>query len=199
VSSDPLKGNLRRIFAEDRAPERLADEVRNRLRREVDAIGVAPLWVPPEAPVRVTVSAEEGASRVASLWIVPAGIAAAMAFVWLATSVFERPGPLGPKTAVEAQWVSAGRATHRHCVAMGGAHQSASLPKSGSEAQAAMSAELRVKVLAPDLSKYGFSFQSADRCGFNGASGAHIVYERRDDGKLLSIFTLANVEAIAPT
>lgn len=75
-----------------------------------------------------------------------------------------------------------------------GEHQAAELPDSLDGLAVALSARLdgRLAVLAPDLSGYGFTFDSANLCRLDGESGplaAHVVYVNTSYGTRFSIFS----------
>jgi len=51
--------------------------------------------------------------------------------------------------------------------------------------------ELGHAVLAPNLESSGYRFHSADTCGFGDHPGAHLIYQRISDGRLISVFSVA--------
>ncbi len=201
VSNDPLKERLRVAFEKECASSGLAGEIQARLRQEsADLQSAGP------GAAGLEGSGSDGGSlsgrgKTAGFqkWVVPLGMAAAIAFVLLGSTLFEKAELLGPKNAFEAKFVSASRAQHLACTQMGLKHHMAGLPRNAAGSGTRLSTDLSLKVMAPDLSKQGFNFQSADRCGLNGVAGAHLVYERISDGRLLSIFTISKVFGIKPT
>ncbi len=178
-----LKQSLNRVFADEGAPVALRERVRNAIRSDREA---APVTIPIQRRYR---------------WVVPLGMAAAVAFVSLIYPiVFDQPRNSGGGGSglVDARWASAVVSRHDGCVAMGRAHHRATLSQDVRQIRAALSKELRLDVLAPDLADAGFRLHSADACGIGRIPGAHIVYERISDGLLFSLFSVQRAGRLAP-
>lgn len=173
-----LKRSLTRVFSGERASDRLRERVR-------DAI------------------ADESSRRVRRFpqprrWVVPLGMAAAIAFVWLGYPFVADRGTTPsatPEPALEARLVSSVVDRHFGCIKLGPAHHRASLPRDVHRIAEVLGRELGFPVCAPDLSKAGFRLHSADSCGADGLPGGHVVYERIADGVLLSVFSLRRTDA----
>lgn len=175
-----LKDALSRSFEQQRLPEGLADRVRARVRREADQ----------------TVGGIGGIHK----WVVPLGMAAAIVFVWQASLLFDGGSAEtgGPRSDVEARFVSAVLTRHRNCTRLGPAHSRAGLTLDAEIVGRVFSQELGVRVLVPDLSSFGYRLQSADTCGMGKRPGAHIVYEHETGEDVLSVFTLERRDGFQP-
>ncbi len=177
-----MKATLARMFAQERSPALLADRVRGRLREHADG-----------SVVRF---------RLLQRWVVPFGIAAAVAVVWFA-SMLTTGGKAGyvsgPKSTVEAQWVNTARMQHQGCTKMGPKHHNRDLPIDSAGIERVLGEKFGFPVLAPDLSSAGFVLLGADTCGLNGIPGAHVIYRHGKDGWFLSVFSLAGLSPIKPT
>ncbi|MEE9294856.1 MAG: hypothetical protein V3W34_07855 [Phycisphaerae bacterium] len=175
-----FKRSLARIYAQ----EQVSPELRQRVRA---AIGAA---ARPPAP------------RILRLrrWTVPLGIAAAVAFVWVASQFVPRSdGQRGAPSAapVQARYVGAVRQRHNRCTKMGPTHHRQSLSRDLGMISAVLGRELGFQVAAPDLTKKGFELQSADNCGFAGIPAAHLVYHRPSDGLNISLFSTRRLNDLA--
>ena len=176
-----LKEALARGFDQQQIPQGLADRVRAGIRREADqpAGGVGRLHK----------------------WVVPLGMAAAIVFVWQASLWFDAPGleTGGLGSDVEARFVSDARTRHRDCTRLGVEHHRPGLALNPETLRRVFSKELGLRVLAPDLSSFGYRLQSADTCGMGKSPGAHVVYEHETGGDIISVFTLERREGFMPT
>jgi anti-sigma factor RsiW len=84
---------------------------------------------------------------------------------------------------------------HFRCLARGPDHQSPLLPNRLSEVEPALRSRLgdHVAVLAPDLSKYGYQFESVNLCSVtqgDASVGGHLVYVSADHSRRLSFFSV---------
>ncbi len=178
-----LKSQLNQVFVEERAP--------SGLRFRVHAELMAAARDEARRPSRV------------QRWVIPLGVAAAVAFVALASILFDRSASElsgGPKNAVEARFVKAVRKQHDGCTRMVAARPDEGLSIDEKEVREKLSKELRLPVLAPDLADRGFVMVGADLCGLNGMPGAHVIYrESGGEGRLLSVFTVRPVTSLKPT
>lgn len=171
-----LKQSVRRVVSGASAPAGLSDRIRSALGEE-------------------SRRGESGGARTSSppRWIVPLAMAAAIGFVWLVSPlIFEDSTTgIGEVRPVEARWVSALRNRHHGCCGMGDAHHRKAMSRDLTSVKAVLGKELGHAVLAPNLEAAGYRFHSADTCGFAGRPGAHLIYERISDGRLISVFSVA--------
>ncbi len=170
-----LKRSLTRMFEAETAPESLRAAVHDSVRAGGN------LRMAPTGGVR--------------RWVVPLGMAAAVAFVWLVAPLLFDRAP-DSTAVVQARWVSSVAERHGGCTLRGAAHHRANLPRDAGSVRVTLGAELRLDVLVPDLVADGFRFHSADACGIGDARGAHIVYQRISDGRFLSIFTVPRMDGL---
>lgn len=176
-----MKNALHRVFGSERVPAELVDRVRAR----VGALSAKSATLPTRF----------------QKWVVPLGMAAAVVFVWQAGVWFDlsEVSPNGSHSASEARWIQAVRFQHQGCIKLGSKHHRAALPRGVKLIGAVLREELGLEVLAPDWTSLGYRLHSADTCGVNNIPGAHLVYERMSDGRLLSIFSVKRLEAFAPS
>lgn len=126
----------------------------------------------------------------------PLGMAAALfivAGIWWSWPEFTpRQGSI---TVVTGQTVTDIRQQHDRCLyGRGLAHHASDLPRSLVGIRQILSKELKLKVLAPDLSNYGYQLVGADRCGIVGRPGAHVMYRTSDGDSTLSLFSVAHLD-----
>jgi anti-sigma factor RsiW len=82
------------------------------------------------------------------------------------------------------------REQHRLCAPLGKEHNDPSLPRDPEGIRRALGTTLHLRVLAPDLTAFGYELIGADRCGLRGRVAAHILYQSRSRRSVLSIFTV---------
>lgn len=125
----------------------------------------------------------------------PLGVAAAILVSVTVWQIWPAPAPqTRPVTVVPGQIVRDVRTQHQRCLTnRGSLHHAADLPRTPSEIERILSEELKLKVLAPNLTAHGFELIGADRCGILGRSGAHLLYRSVAGPKALSIFTIAHL------
>ncbi len=97
-------------------------------------------------------------------------------------------------------------ATHRNCDARCnvGKHQHDELPDrlEGLSSEMAIALDGRVSMIAPDLSGYGYEFDSANFCSpiaGKAGNGGHIMYVKHENGTRLSLFCMARWSSIEDT
>jgi anti-sigma factor RsiW len=155
------------------------------------------------ARVRGAIEAESQAAPVAaarpSRWTTPLAMAAALAFLWLGSVIVEsRRAPEGSShVEAAARWVSDVQQMHAKCIKAGPMHHDDRFSLDLDRLSKQISDVLGLHVVVPDLSAYGFRLQSADTCGIGPVPGAHLIYEHRGDGALLSLFTVARQAGLA--
>ncbi|MGB0716624.1 MAG: anti-sigma factor family protein [Phycisphaerae bacterium] len=81
---------------------------------------------------------------------------------------------------------------HRTCSMLGDVPSS--FPSDREEAACCMRRKLNLRVVAPDLSKYGYEFVGADTCGLAQRDGAHLVYRHTGRPSRLSLFFVERFE-----
>lgn len=86
-------------------------------------------------------------------------------------------------------------AVHEGCCAAGDVHHNRQLPRSLPEVARAISTHFndRIVAIAPNLSPYGFEFESAGYCGVRepqSNDGGHVIYASADGRTKLSIFSV---------
>ena len=95
-------------------------------------------------------------------------------------------------------------AVHHKCTDSGLAHQTPSLPSKLNELGPALATRFgdRIKALAPDLSRYGFFFESVGLCGVKDGEefkGGHLVYASADGHQRLSVMSIPRLESLDAT
>ncbi len=182
-----MRAALRRTVMSERVPSDLADRVRGAIRAEASTGMPIDRDHPP-------------ATLSFGRWVTPLAMAAAVALVFVGSQFMPQGVPSGgPQGDVEATWVSAVRTVHAKCLMSGEAHHADGLPRELSALRGALKTTLALDVLVPDLSAAGFKLHSADMCRIQGVPGAHLVYERESDEKLVSLFTIAQTGVFEPT
>lgn len=132
--------------------------------------------------------------------IVPLAMAAAVGVVWFGSLLIGSGLPIGgPQSEIEATWVSSVREVHTNCTQKGSDHHAAGLPRDIPALREKLRSLLGISILVPDLSSAGYKLHSADTCRIRNTLGAHLVFERVSDGKLVSLFTIAKQGVFSPT
>jgi anti-sigma factor RsiW len=110
--------------------------------------------------------------------------------------------PGGQQTALTADRVVSNNPTlnriaaaHQACFEHRQNHQAVDVPRNLIEAGSAMIAHYgnRLAVLAPDLTRLGYRFESADYCGIldgEESRGAHLLFASADGARSLSLFSI---------
>ena len=133
--------------------------------------------------------------------IVPVAMAAGLVFaviIWPSIDDY-RPRP-GSITVIAGRVVADVRAQHIECLQGNvGQHHAADLPRDVVGIGRALSRELKLRVLAPDLRSFGFHLAGADRCGLRGHPGAHVLYKALGQDVYVSIFTVGRLPDIVTT
>ncbi len=182
-----MKQSLSAAFASETAPAGLAMRIRQAIADEA------------ATPVATTRAGRSGTISLQRL-IVPLAMAAAVGFVWFGSLLLGPSIPLGgPQSEVESTWVSSVREVHTHCISKGLNHHSGDLPRDVMSLRERLRDLLQMTILVPDLSSSGYKLHSADTCRIQGAPGAHLVFERVSDGKLVSLFTIGRRGLFLPT
>lgn len=176
-----LKAALRRVYGGVRTPRHMRERVLQAL--EVEAGQAGPGAMTPVVPdVRLWVG------RIAA----PLGMAAALLAAFVAWQLWPRQGLRTDVRLVVPGRVAADvREQHRYCIGHRGRdHFDPSLSRDLPVVAERLSAQLNLKVVAPDLFGLGLEFTGADSCGVKGRPGAHVIYRSIATGKLLSVFTV---------
>ncbi|HVP11569.1 MAG TPA: zf-HC2 domain-containing protein [Phycisphaerae bacterium] len=166
--------------------------LRAALRRSIERIAI-PKEV--EDRIRNAIKAEQSAKRGRGLRILfgfkPLAIAAVIAIgvgvSWYATSGGTPAHPVAVAVANK----------HKYCSDRASVHHHEGLPTTLAGLPGAINAHenYRFAAIAPDLSAFGFYFESANFCGLkdrNCRNGGHVVYARKDGNKVrrFSIFSV---------
>lgn len=179
-----LREAMKRIYGEESAPPGLRRDVLFALDAEVDASATIKLDRHPLARWR------------RSRLFVPLGIAAGLvlaATMWQFLPTGSSPSP-GQITVVAGRAVADVREQHRRClIEHRYDHHDESLTLYLPEIAKRLSQRLRMKVIAPDLSREGFVLVGADDCGIRGRPGAHVLYRAESNDVALSLFSVARM------
>jgi len=204
VFEDPgLKRALHRCYAEERAPSRLCDRIRQMMRSEAEMSGGSGASVVEMKPVAMgmtpaqRVVAEVAAKRgltIGAAW--PGFAVAAMFAVAVGTIIIRYSGqsPLGTSpaalaSALPTDFQQAAIAIHDHCC-QSASHQGKDVPQAPYPAIGSyLRNQLNHPVLAANLEKDHWRFKGAAICPVNGIKAAHLVF-LRDNGESLSVFSL---------
>lgn len=103
------------------------------------------------------------------------------------------------RTKAMAEQVTDIRDAHQRCCSLLDAHRGSGLPSSPAAAATELARELRIEVLMPDLSSYGYDFVGACSCRLRGHNAAHGLYRARITGDYLSIFTVHREAGCRPS
>lgn len=97
-------------------------------------------------------------------------------------------GPSGSGNSAMAATMVFNEATRRHqsCSSIG--KDPSQWPGDPETAACCLRRRVRLRVVAPDLSSYGYQFIGADTCGLADHRGAHLVYRHVDRPSRLSLF-----------
>ncbi|GIK16667.1 MAG: hypothetical protein BroJett003_16310 [Planctomycetota bacterium] len=130
----------------------------------------------------------------------PVGIAAGMLLAVLAWTWWTASGDddTTEATILPGRQVAAVRTVHESCVAGGRIHHDPTLPTDAAGAGHVLGERLNMRVLAPDLTRYGFQFVGAGACDLRGRTAAHLVYQAQATGDYLSIFTVDRSVELSP-
>ena len=171
-----LKESLVRVLGLEKAPAGLADQIRRSIR-------------PENAPVT------QPAHRLRFRFFVPMSMAAAlvgavMIWQWQSGPTVV-PIQTGSATVIQTHLGKEAQTQHNRCAmrARNDNHHDPSLGRDPAEITQKLTRDLKLAVMAPDLTEQGFRLLGADRCGMMGRPGAHILYEDQD-GRLLSVFSI---------
>ena len=90
---------------------------------------------------------------------------------------------------------------HRLCLAEPGKHQQPSLPRDRSQVAAAINQHFagRVAAVAPNLSRFGYEFESVNLCGIDASlsrEGGHLIYASADRQTRLSLFCVPRLDRL---
>ncbi|HKQ46460.1 MAG TPA: zf-HC2 domain-containing protein [Phycisphaerae bacterium] len=90
---------------------------------------------------------------------------------------------------------------HRLCLAEPAKHQYPSLPRDRSQVAAAINQHFagRVAAVAPNLSRFGYEFESVNFCGIDASlsrEGGHLVYASADRQSRLSLFCVPRLDRL---
>jgi len=180
-----LKAVLKRAYEPIHAPEHVRERVRQALAAETGQPGEAS-----GRPLRMRFRPLP--TRLA----VPLGMAAGLLLVVGAWQLWSRNQQLRTDvlTVVPGHVVADVRAQHRYCIGhRAGDHYDGSLSRDLPVIAERLSAQLDMKVIAPDLAGLGFELVGADSCGIKGRPGAHVMYRSQATAKLLSVFSMARL------
>lgn len=106
-----------------------------------------------------------------------------------------------PPVVVETGQIAASLVAEIHTahIAMGLQHQSPALPDSLSGLSASISRHFndRLSAVVPDMTVYGYNFESASYCGVRNSTctnGAHVIYASTEDETRLSFFVVPRLD-----
>ncbi len=171
-----LKRALTRLGAGEKAPAALAARIVADLNSPAAKTGLYP------------------SSRWFRIGLVPMGLAAGFILAFWVSRPWSGPQiQPGQTTLLKALAVDA-RDQHRRCEVMGPEHHDPALPRELNSVVKPLSEQLRLRVIAPDLSAAGYRFVGADRCGIRGRPGAHLLYQSVARGLFLSVFTVPRLD-----
>lgn len=177
-----LKTAIRRIYGRAETPNALRDQVLATLKTAARG-----------SPQEVRTNSQAPSPPQHRL-MAPLGMAAAIVVAVTVWQAWPAPSPKsGAITVVPGQTVRDVRTQHQRCLKAGALHHAADLPRTFSGIERLLSAELKLKVLAPDLSAHGFALVGADRCGILGRKGAHLLYRSVVSPTAISIFTVVHL------
>jgi predicted anti-sigma-YlaC factor YlaD len=94
-------------------------------------------------------------------------------------------------------------AVHHKCTDLGATHQNSALPSKLDGLGKALASHLgdRIKALAPDLSAFGFHFESVGLCGIKDGGefkGGHLIYASADGTQHLSFMSIPRLASLDP-
>lgn len=177
-----LKTAIRRIYGHAKTPDALRNQI-------LAALKTVDRGSPREAPAN-----SQTPSHPQYRLMAPLGMAAAILVAVTVWQTWPAPSPKsGAITVVPGQTVRDVRTQHHRCLTGRALHHAADLPRTFSGIERILSEELKLKVLAPDLSSQGFALVGADRCGILGRKGAHLLYQSVAGPTAISIFTVAHL------
>ncbi len=190
-----LKAALKRITPEEPAPARLRD----RILAALSAEAASPRN---EADVEIYVDDDEAedaivlrpTARRRAGHLVPLAMAAAVLFSVTVWQLVPLMSAHEGRITLRAETVRDVREQHMRCTAhTDRPHHDPTLGTSLQEVASRLSRRLGMRVLAPDLTEFGFTFVGADQCGIRNRTGAHILYECADFDTMFSLFTVAPI------
>jgi mycothiol system anti-sigma-R factor len=163
----------------------------------------------PEGLRQRVVARLESASVRPCSWLRP--LAAAACLVFAATAAWwtlsdriadHNPSANGP-VRVEGGPTSATMIAevHRMCLAEPAKHQYPSLPRDRSQVASAINRHFagRVAAVAPNLSRFGYEFESVNLCGIDASmsrEGGHLVYASADRQSRVSLFCVPRLDRL---
>ncbi len=191
------KAALQRVWPRCEAPAYLRTCVANMLTKAVQSGDLSNDHE--QAASKTTATASTKTLRF-SYFVKPAAIAAAILLcvaVWqLAPDEKVAPGEI---TVLAARTVADVRTQHMHCSAMpSGMHHDQTLSRSLSTIASRLSKRLKLKVLVPDLTSFGYKLVGADACGIQGRAAAHVLYESAGGERKLSVYTVNRLSDLTP-
>ena len=115
--------------------------------------------------------------------------------VWqISSTAAPQPGTI---TVVAGRAMADVQRQHDMCMRKGAyRHHDATLSKHLPTIASRLSDRLGLKVLAPDLSAFGFRLVGGDSCGLNGRPAAHVLYRSGNAKDALSVFTVGRLAAL---
>lgn len=163
--------------------------LRSALRRGLDAVPVPP-GIKDRVQKAVAVGGTVRGARSGAVRFHIRAVAAAACVVLAASLVWHYvPGPDPVVVAIAAK--------HHYCCGHHGTHQNAELPSELTGLATAITTheENKFAAIAPDLSSFGFQFESANFCGLkdmNCRKGGHVIYVNSTAGhdERFSIFSV---------
>lgn len=119
-------------------------------------------------------------------------VAAVLALAALGSKQSWWPGGLveADATLLPSQQVADIRNLHQRCCLQPETHHNPGLPLHPTQAALELARDLRLDVIMPDLSLFGFDFVGANRCELRGHGAAHALYRSKVTGDYLSVFTV---------
>lgn len=176
-----MKAALSRVWDTRPAPPHLRSRVADAIKAEDAAAKPSPI------------------TRAIRIWF-PLAAAAVMVLsvtVWQYRQTTDRGS--GLSTVDAAPVAIAARTRHRECIVHALDAHCPIPSKDVVEVAAHFSKQLRLEVIAPDLSAAGFELVGADTCGVGDRTGAHVLYRSVDDGIMLSVFSVGRLSGLKPS
>jgi hypothetical protein len=188
VAVDQLRDALRRVYGMATAPQHVSDLVG----RAVEAAQgeATDEFADPPGITALLIRLR----RV----LIPLGIAASILLAVTASRYLrhERPMP-GAVTVVTGRAVADIKDQHRECLLRRHDRRHMFRPTFGLRSAAIqLGNELKINVLAPELTSFGFEFVSAGSCGVRGHRGSHFKYAAIPTGAPLSVFSLFRIDGL---
>ncbi|MHC5109155.1 MAG: anti-sigma factor family protein [Planctomycetota bacterium] len=187
-----LKTTLKRVISTETAPPELARRIRDNLDQpltdqpEPQETVTAPAALHPQTS-RPGKSAKTGVGRgLLFRFRSVVGAAAVLTMLVLVRNVWFG-GSEGAAMAADVVFKEATK-QHRACGKGGGLDHGRNLPRDRETAACCLRRQLGLKVVAPDLSNFGYEFIGGDFCGIKSRKGAHILYRNRERPSMLSLF-----------